>query len=82
MKHHYPLLQRIFGPKFTQDDLYVMKFRALDEGWSVWLDQILLMENKRNRNWLLCFIRDGLVFIEPVEEKEDVYEDTDPYELP
>ncbi len=81
MKDQYPLWQRIFGPVITQDDMLDIQFRAFNEGWSDWLDMIMEMRNKRNRDWLLAYIRDGYIFIETREYIDsEAYYDPDPFE--
>lgn len=80
----YTLIERLFGPKVTDDEIINLEIRAVSEDWyevlCVLLDQA---KNRRAKRFVLAYLRDGLMTVEVhyVDlAPEDVYQDDDPYE--
>ena len=82
----YTLLERILGPKVTDDEIIELELRAAREGWYEVLEALLTTrKTQRARRFLLAYLRDGLITVEVhvfefQAREEDVYEDPDPYE--
>lgn len=82
MKRNYSLLERVFGPRITQDEILNLEFRALDEGWHEWLQyEIATAKSNRKLHWLLAGLRDGYITVTVVEYADsEAYTDDDPYQ--
>lgn len=76
----YGMLDNIFGPKITGDELIAIEARAVCDDWYDWFQHILQMRSQRKRNWLLAFIRDDVITIHVHTVYLDAYDDEDPYE--
>lgn len=80
----YTLIERLFGPKVTDDEIINLEIRAVSEDWYEVLEILLSRaKSRRAERLLLAGLRDGWIEIEVFEvdlAPEDVYQDDDPYE--
>jgi hypothetical protein len=75
----YSFWDRVFGPKVTADEIFILEARALMDGWDDWFNLILAGRNKRKRRWLLAYLRDGIITVS-VKIFDPSWDDDDPYE--
>ena len=82
MSDRYTRLERLFGPRVSDDDRMNLEIRAITEGWFDVLE--ILLDQKRTRRaerFLLAGLRDGWIEIDVFEvDLVDVYDDDNPYE--
>ena len=82
MSDRYTRLERLFGPRISDDDRMNLEIRAVTEGWFDVLEIMLAQKrSRRAERFLLAGLRDGWIEIDVFEvDLVDVYDDDNPYE--
>jgi hypothetical protein len=80
----YTLLEKVFGPRVSDDDIVNLEIRAVTEGWFEVMEVMLArLRTRRSERFFLAGLRDGWIEIDIYEVTlvgDDVYQDDNPYE--
>jgi hypothetical protein len=77
-------MERLLGPRISDDDIVNLEIRAVSEGWFEVLEVLLSrVRTRRAERFLLAGLRDGWLEVEVYEVHlagNEVYQDDNPYE--